>query len=102
MIGFLHYTIPLSLKILICLLILASMIVVYFWEPGRKKMNRRNKTHHALQYMEADPARDFAGKEILLQPRRQRVQMSHHMTLQELDEYVQTLKRNKIKNLDEV
>lgn len=103
MIGFLHYTVPLSLKILICLSILAAMAIVYFWEPGRKKMNRGNKvTNHALQYLDVDPYLSLAGKENLLRPRNQKVKLSQHMTLQELDEYVRTLKQNKINNLDKV
>lgn len=103
MIGFLHYTVPLSIKILICLSILAAMMIVYFWEPGRKKMNRGNKAiNHALQYLDVDPYRGLAGKESLLRPREPKVKVSQHMTLQELDEYVQTLKQNKIKNIDEV
>lgn len=78
------------------------MLVVLFWEPGRKKKNQRNKTNHALQYIEIDPNEELAGKEILLQPRQQKVKLSQHKTLQELDEYVRNLKENKIRNLDEV
>ncbi len=102
MIGFLEYTVPLSIKILICLTIITAMLIVYFWEPGRKKMNKRNKSNQALQYIDIDPDKQFAGKDTMLKPEMEKVKFNHHMTLQELDEYVQTLKHNKIRDLDEV
>ncbi|MBN2326915.1 MAG: hypothetical protein JXR73_07160 [Candidatus Omnitrophica bacterium] len=54
--------------------------------------------NHALQYIDVDPDSDLARKENLLQPRERKASASQHATLQELDEYVQTLKRDKMKN----
>lgn len=99
MIGYAHITIPLSLKILICLLIVLSVAIVYFWEPGGKKVKQKSSIpNHALQYIDVDPGRDLAEKEILLQPQERKAPVSQHATLQELDEYVQTLKRETMKN----
>lgn len=102
MTGFFDFSVSPVVKVLICFSIVMAMVVVYWWKPDNKKRADIVELDRAMDYVEVDPTEHFAGKESLLSPESKRMSSSHNETLEHLDEYVKTLRRHHIGDMDDV
>lgn len=96
------YTLTPLIKISICFLIAGAMMVVYSWDPAKKRRSRGHAENSIMNYIEVDPE-TLQGQTTAILPQKETGKPNpQHATLEHLDDYVKELKRYHIKNIDEV
>lgn len=89
---------------LICLIIAISFFVVYFWRPEEKKQDKKpDVNNRVLNYVEIDTS-EYGARSDALKPCKQprRPKKNSQETLQQLDEYVRSLREHRINQIDDV
>ena len=97
----LEYSLSPAVKLLVCLIIGFAIFIVFLSNPGKSKKKGVKPFDSNIQYTEIDPADLVQGKSDWLQPDLKK-RSAVNSTLEHLDEYVKTLKRHHIRNLDGV
>lgn len=90
-------------KFILCLLVVVSFFVVYFWEPRvKKREENQERNNGVLNYVEVDADDYTVNASALRPPKRPKRFSGSDVTLAHLGEYVRALKENRVRNIDEV
>ncbi len=104
LLEFIEYSVSPATKFTICAAIGFAIYIVYYWEPNKNKKKKETKKENTgfLQYTEVDP-RDYDQSDHLIKPVEQNHTITdRHPTLEQLDEYVDQLKRHNFQSIDRV
>lgn len=97
---YVEYSVSPTVKFAICLVLFLAIVVVYFWEPKRKR-KKKPQLEGIMQHVEVD-SREYGEDSMKLLERPEMPLLAKNQTLDDLDDYLKTLKRYHIKNLDDV
>jgi len=99
---YLEYAVSPTTKLLICAAIALALFIVYLWKPSEKKPPIKMNNEGFMSYVEIDPQSLAKGAEWLEPSQDCERLSSYNATLQQLDEYVKSVREYHIKSLDEV
>lgn len=99
--DYIEYTVSPEVKIGTCLLLLGAIIVVYLWEPMRR---RRSKPAEKgiMRQVEVDPVEYSQKVNGWYKKSTKGLSTENNRTLVQLQHYVKELQQEKIHNLDDV
>lgn len=90
-------------KIVFCVIVSLSFCIVYLWDPTKNERKRKKRLDNGmLNHFEVE-SDEFSAKAESMNPKKTERRFSTtDNTLNELDQYVKTLKENQINDLDKV
>lgn len=90
-------------KFVFCAIVAASFIIVYFWDPNKAGRNKNQRLDNGMMNHVDVGSEEYAANAERMNPKKSERRFSNtETTLQELDQYVKTLKENQINDLDKV
>lgn len=101
LLDYINYAITPETKFTICAVLFAAIFVVYFWEPNKKR-GKKPKNNGIMRDVDIDAGEYSKKTDALVDSGANATRSEEHQTLQQLDQYVEVLKRHKIHNLDDV
>ncbi len=98
---YIEYAVSPEVKIGICFLLLAAIIVVYLWDPiQRQKVKPKEKG--IMRQLEVNPKEYAKQDRGWYKKRSNRIVKENDQTLVQLQQYVKALHEEKIHNVDDV
>ena len=97
---FVHYSVSPFVKFLICVVVLLALLVVYRWQPESREREWFDSENEDGDVSGVKPTE--WNPERVLRPKETKRESLEHPVLEEMDEYLQALRREKIRSLDEV
>ncbi|RJP26620.1 MAG: hypothetical protein C4527_14865 [Candidatus Omnitrophota bacterium] len=100
---FIEHSVSPTTKLIICTAIGLALFVVYYWEPNRKQKKPAQKKNTGFSgYIEVDPNQYDEPDKMIGPIENKKASMDRHPTLEQLNEYVEQVKRYKFENIDRV
>ncbi|MDP8244088.1 MAG: hypothetical protein P9L94_08415 [Candidatus Hinthialibacter antarcticus] len=90
-------------KIVFCIIVSVSFCIVYLWDPTKSNHKRKKRLDNGMLNHFDVESESFTAKAESMNPKKTERRFSTtDNTLNELDQYVKTLKQNQINDLDKV
>lgn len=90
-------------KIVFCVIVAVSFVIVYFWDPSKAGCNQKKRLDNGMMNHVDVASEEYSTTAKKMNPKKSERRFSNtETTLQELDQYVKTLKENQINDLDKV